>query len=351
MDKKIKRRTFLLASLAVIGGFSMNLLNRQKQFASPNFRDGKFHNIHHTPMQTEGTNFFSMMKEYLFGGSEYIRPKKPLPYLQTDLNFPLMDNAMVWFGHSAYYIQYDGKKILVDPAFQVPYVGKPFAGTDTYSADDFPYLDFLVITHDHYDHLDKKMMKSLIHKVKHIICPLNIGELLYEWGYSPNIIIEMDWDENITIEGINIHCFTTRHSGGRNMLDQDERLWASFLFKFDNYTIYMGGDSGYDDYFTKIGKAFTPIDLAILENGQYDKDWKYIHMHPAETHQAMIDLKAKKLLPVHWGKYVIANHAWNEPIQELVKLQDNSYKLLTPMIGQKITLDGENKFTEWWNVI
>lgn len=348
MKKGIKRRTFILGALTMAVGCGMKLLTNNKIISSTNFSDGKFRNLQIKPMRTEGSSFLGMVNEYIFGGSDNQRPSKTLPSIKTPLNIPLTENTLVWFGHSSYLIQYNGIRILVDPAFQVPFISKTFEGADIYRAEDLPEVDYLVITHDHYDHLDQEIIEKMVNKVKHIICPLGIKELLTRWGHASKDIIEMDWNEQYTLDETQIYCFTAHHTGGRGLFDKDERLWASFLFKLNDYTIYIGGDGGYGPFFANIGSLFTSIDLAILECGQYDKDWKYIHMHPHETHQATLDLRAKKLLPVHWAKYILANHAWNEPIKIISELHNNQYELLTPIIGQKVMLDEDNQFTSWW---
>ena len=197
-------------------------------------------------------------------------PSESIHAVKTDLKrLNLSKDAVVWFGHSSYLLINSGKKILVDPVlttgFPASLMMKPFKGTDIYSPEDIPEVDYLIITHDHYDHLDYGTVKAIRDKVDKVICPLGVGEHLEYWGYSAEKIVEMDWNEVYTSEpGFRITCLTARHFSGR-FLRQNPSLWASFMLE-GHSTVYIGGDSGYGAHFSEIGKRFPHIDLAILEN-------------------------------------------------------------------------------------
>jgi len=302
-----------------------------------------------------------MLKEIIFGRSKRSRPRDIIPSVKTDLlHLDLGENILVWFGHSSYFIQIDGKRILVDPVFcghasPFPWMIQSFAGTDIYSAknsnSDIPDIDYLFITHDHYDHLDYKTIVALKPKIKQVITGLGTGSHLKYWGYAPEIIIEKDWDEEIILDDdFIVHTAPTRHFSGR--LQRKRTQWTSFVLQTPTIKIYIGGDSGYDTHFKTIGDTFGPFDLAILECGQYSKFWPYIHMQPEQTVQAALDLRAKKLIPVHWGKFSLAQHAWDEPIRRVTDIaKEKRVELVTPMIGQKVKLQGENVFERWWEKI
>lgn len=323
---------------------------------SPNYRNNSFQNITHTPALTEGYGYFEVMYEFFFKKNPNRKPKKDIPFVKTDLHkLNINDDVLIWFGHSSYYMQVDGKKICVDPVFSgnaspVRGTNKSFNGSNTYQVDDLPDLDYLLITHDHYDHLDHATILKLKNRFKKLACGLGVGSHLVHWGIDENKITETDWnDKTVLDDGFELITLSARHFSGRG-LTRNKSLWCSFLLQTPSMKIYIGGDSGYDQHFTEIGNQYGPIDIAILENGQYDAKWKYIHMFPEELLQASIDLKAKKVFPVHSGKFAMSNHAWDEPLIKLTELnQDKKLDLITPMIGELVYLKNNNqKFSEWW---
>jgi L-ascorbate metabolism protein UlaG (beta-lactamase superfamily) len=262
--------------------------------------------------------------------------------------------VLVWFGHSSFFKQIDGKKILADPVFSgnastVPGSNEAFKGTDRYTVDDLPDIDYLFISHDHYDHVDHETFLQLKAKAKKVFCGLGVGAHLERWGYNSDQIFEKDWYEDEELDtGFNVHTIPTRHFSGR-AFSRDNTLWLSYLIKTPSMKIYIGGDSGYDAHFAEAGEKYGPIDLAILEDGQYDAKWKYIHLLPEQVLQAAEDLKAKRLFPVHSSKFAMANHPWDEPLKKISELNSNNIPLVTPIIGELVNLDDEHQqFSQWW---
>jgi len=323
---------------------------------SPHYQEGHFVNLSVTPDLTEGASYLSVMREFLFTRRPERKPVKPLPHMKTDLHHldPAAD-VLVWFGHSSYFMQLDSKRILVDPvlsgsASPLAWTNRSFGGTDAYTVDDIPGIDYLFITHDHWDHLDYETVRALKPKVKTVICALGTGSHFEYWGYDKNAIIEKDWNERIDLDpGFVAYTAPARHFSGRG-LRRNRTLWTAFVFQTPSMKIYIGGDSGYDTHFAATGAEHGPFDLAILENGQYDKSWKYIHMMPEEVLQAATDLKAAKLLPVHSGKFAMANHPWNEPLKRLTEQNKTMHiPLLTPVVGELVELrDTAHIYTSWW---
>lgn len=323
---------------------------------SPNYRNGAFQNIHHTPDITEGYSMFSVLYEFLLTKRPRLKPIDNIPSTKTDLlNLDLKEDILVWFGHSSYFIQLDGKKILVDPvlsgyASPLSFTTKAFNGSDPFSADDIPEIDYLFITHDHWDHVDYETLLKLKPKIKKVICGLGVGEHFEHWGYNKNIIIEKDWNEQIVLDsGFIANTVPARHFSGRGFR-RNKTLWTSFVLKTPTMNIFIGGDGGYDTYYTEIGEKFGGFDLVVLENGQYDKKWKYIHMMPEEVLQAAKDLKAKKILPVHSSKFAIANHPWDDPLIKITELNKKmNLNIITPIIGEFVYLkDSTQQFKQWW---
>ncbi len=328
----------------------------EKILKSPNYKDGKFQNIHQTPEITEGYGYFEVISEFLFRRNPRRAPIDFIPSVKTDLlNLPINQDVLVWFGHSSYYIQLDGKRILVDPVFSgnaspIPGTNKAFKGTDLYTVADLPPIDYLFISHDHYDHVDYETLIALKDKVKNVICGLGVGSHFEHWGYTEKQIIEKDWNETISLgDGFTVNTTTARHFSGRGFT-KNNTLWMSYVLQTPTLKIFIGGDSGYDTHYAAIGNKFGPIDLAILDNGQYDIKWKYIHHLPEETLRAARDLQAKKLFPVHSSKFVMANHAWDEPLMKITELNKNyQIPLVTPIIGELVMLKNDKQlFRQWW---
>lgn len=322
---------------------------------SPNYKNNSFQNLSHTPDLTEGASIFSVLKEFLFNKNELKKPSQSIPSVKTNLlELDPLENVVVWFGHSSYFVQIDGKKILVDPvlsgsASPLSFTNKAFEGSNIYTAADFPEIDYLFISHDHWDHLDYKTIMKLKPKIKKVITGLGTGAHFEHWFFDSEMIIEKDWNEKIILEeDFEVNVVPARHFSGRSLI-RNKALWVSFVLKTPTSNLFLGGDSGYDSHFAEIGKQFGPFDVVFLENGQYDKSWKYIHMMPNEVLQAAIDLKAKTLFPVHSSKFVLANHNWNEPLTKITELAATSnIKLMTPLIGEKAEIHSEKTFPKWW---
>jgi L-ascorbate metabolism protein UlaG (beta-lactamase superfamily) len=323
---------------------------------SPQYKSGAFQNQSPTPSFTEGATFFSVLKKFFFEKTERRKPAQTLPSVKTNLlQLKKEENVWVWMGHSSYFMQIDGKTILVDPvlsgaASPLSFTTRSFPGSDIYTTDDIPAIDFLFISHDHWDHLDYDTIKKIQPKIKTIITGLGTGDHLERWGFKKEMIIEKDWNENVALaDGFSVTVTPARHFSGRGF-KRNGALWVSFVLQTPKHKIYLGGDSGYDDHFKTIGNLHGPFDLAILECGQYDKNWKYIHMMPEETALAAKELKAKKFLAVHWGKFALGNHAWDEPVKRVHKAaQEKQMHLLTPMIGEQVNIDDDNQeFSPWW---
>lgn len=324
---------------------------------SPQYRDGKFQNASETPMMTGDNAMWESMTEFF--ASKNTEPPKPIPSVKINLKaLPDSVPTLVWFGHSGYLLHIEGLNILVDPIFAesiapVPWFMKSYAGTSVYSVEDLPPLDAVIITHDHYDHLNYETIIKISTKTKHFYTTLGVGEHLAYWGVPESAITELDWWESAALrEGMTITAAPARHFSGRGIIN-NKTLWASFVFKTARTSLYIGGDSGYDTHFKTLGEKFGPFDLVMLECGQYNKKWALIHLMPEETVQASLDLKAKALLPMHWGRFTLASHTWDEPINRLQKEADvRGLQLCTPLIGEAVALRGAsypNK--QWWNEV
>ncbi|MDR2107720.1 MAG: MBL fold metallo-hydrolase [Holosporaceae bacterium] len=350
---------FLFAGAAIIGYLQLPMFGKlpdgkrlSRIQKSPRYRDGKFRNVHETYFTGAVA---TRIAKFLFSSRKHLDPKLPPPALKTNLEtLGPNEDALVWFGHSSCLFRLDGKTFLTDPIFSetsspILFWPRVFAGTNIYRPEDMPRIDYLIITHDHWDHLDYETVLKLKPKIGKIICPLGVGAHFERWGFDEKMILETDWYESVVPEkGITIICCPARHFSGRGVFG-NRTLWASFLVKTETFSVYVGGDGGYDDHCAEIGNRFGPIDLALLNCGQYDAEWKHNHMTPEEAVRAAKDLRARKLLPVHVCKLPLAFHNWKEPLERVSKAGEReNVAVMTPMIGEKIPLRSECVFSGWW---
>lgn len=318
-----------------------------------NYKDGVFHNQSLTEVMSPDGSFFKVLDLWINKKAKDNTPKSIIPVIKTDLKaLDLSKPSIIWFGHSSYLLIIDGKKILVDPVFSraspVPVFGKPYLMSYDYTPDDFPEIDVLVITHDHYDHLDYKTFKALLPKVKNIVTSAGVDSHLILWGANKSQIISLFWNESCEVGGLAFTALPARHFSGRKF-KRGETLWSSFALKADNLNIYLGGDSGFDTHFEEIGKNYGPFDLVILECGQYGQYWPKIHMLPEEMILAAQQLGAKAVLPVHWAKFSLAVHGWTEPIDRaLIAAKKLDISLLTPQIGKQVLFEERVETPIWW---
>ena len=372
--REFLRNAFLgLAGVtAVAGGGTFYFINRpefgrfpsgtrlEKILASPHYFIDHFECL--TPVNVmsddaqEKENRVIAMAKFLFGDKSALSPPKTLPSEKTNLKAldPKKDCA-VWMAHSTIYLQLDGRKILVDPVFSsyaspIFFINRAFDGSNIYTADDFPPIDILAITHDHWDHLDYPSVMALKPKIKKVICPLGVGEYFEQWGFDVANIVEEDWFTATDLgAGLQAHILPSQHFSGR-LLTLRKTEWCAFAFVTPNKKVFCSGDGGYSPHFKDIGKKFKSFDFAFMENGQYNLAWHPIHCMPNETAQASVDLGAKKVVPIHASKFALARHTWNAPYNDLIAASvDKSYKLLTPKIGELIPFDEEKNFTQWFN--
>jgi L-ascorbate metabolism protein UlaG (beta-lactamase superfamily) len=349
---------------------------------SPNYNGKNFQNLVDTPVSREGVSMFKMLRE-LSNRPADAAPPKPIPSVRTDLrSLPDGQASIVWFGHSSYLLKIDKTHILVDPVFSgnaspVSFFAKAYPGSNVYGVEDMPEtIEAVLLTHDHYDHLDYKTILELKTRTNHFYTSLGVGAHLEYWGIEPEKITELDWWESISFDrwgrpaadeagrpakkenGTSrdsaTFTFTAtpgRHFSGRSF-KRGGAIWSSFVLQTPGYTLFLGGDSGYEQHFKIIGDRFGPFDLAILECGQYHENWPYIHMMPEETVQAAKDLKAITLMPVHWGKFTLALHPWNEPIRRLTAAATRAgLPVTTPRIGEIVDINHHYPNDAWYDLL
>ncbi len=267
--------------------------------------------------------------------------------------------SVTWFGHSASLLKIEGKKLLLDPMFgdaSSPFPlfnSKRYSGAFSLERDDLQEIDAIIISHNHYDHLNYKSIMQLNDRAKHFYVPTGVAQYLIKWGVSPSKISEHNWWDEITFDNIKLVCAPARHFSGRGMTDRDRSLWCSWLILGQETKIFFSGDSGYAPHFKEIGDKYGPFDLTLMECGQYDPRWSAIHMLPEETVQAHIDVKGELLLPIHWGAFTLALHEWSDPIERVTKETNRlGVKITTPQIGESITLKSTDyPRYAWWRKV
>lgn len=253
-------------------------------------------------------------------GEGQLRPSVKKAIAKADLKREYNEEKLYcfWLGHSSVFLHMQKQNLLIDPVFSmytspVPFVGpKRFIG-ETIKADDLPFIDTVLITHSHYDHLDRKTIRTLDGQAKNYVVPEGVGAILKRFGVNPAKVQELKWYESVEINGLNIALVPSQHDSGRSPFSMNRTLWGGYVLRNESYTVFDSGDGGYADHFKEIHERYGNVDLAIMECGQYNEKWHAIHMFPEETVQACEDLHAKLCVPVHWGTYVLSDHPWDDP--------------------------------------
>ena len=324
---------------------------------SPQYLKGEFVNQTPTHWDTSFGSMLSMMRDFLKGNSER-RPRIPIPMAAYTPGINQGSSVKVtWFGHSAFLLEIEGKTILFDPMFgkaptPFPVRNQRYSGKLPFAIDELPVIDAVVLSHDHYDHLDYGSIMKLKGKVKQFITPLGVGSHLARWGIPEGKISEHDWWSEFTFEGLKLACTPARHFSGRGLTDRNSTLWCSWVIIGPESKVYFSGDGGYGPHFKEIGEKYGPFDLTLMECGQYDARWAAIHMLPEETVQAHQDVKGKLLIPVHWGAFTLSLHAWHDPVERALQAaKESGVVIATPRIGETICL-GEDQIPEtaWWKL-
>lgn len=336
-------------------GGSPDKVSMQKILASKNYNGEIFVNLEPTNLKIQSATDDDMT---MWQGmmSMIIPPKdknpiEPLPSEKFGKR-GLENGDFVWFGHSSVLFRTGNQTIMTDPVFYraspVPFTGKAFTVTNKTDIADLPNIDAVLISHDHYDHLDYQTIQAIDEKVSFFYVPLGIKAHLQQWGIADDKIAELDWYNDITLGDVTLTLTPSRHFSGRNVHNRNSTLWASWVVKSPNLSLFFSGDSGYGKHYVQIGGKFGPFDLALMEDGAYNQRWAQVHMMPEQSVQAAIDLQAKNVLPIHWAKFDLAFHPWREPIERyLAEAKLKNVNVTTPKIGQVFRLD-ELPREKWW---
>ena len=376
MKKVLKKMALILVSLLILLVIAaVAFVNFAPQFgenpagerlkrvqASPNFKDGTFQNLVPTSLDMSAGKMVSVTWKMLTGvpGAEPTDTIKTVPFDQAvfEGNGGPEQVAVSWFGHSSLLIRIQGKTLLTDPVFSERASFASFSGPKRFpfdhymNVDELPPVDAVVLSHDHYDHLDYETFTKLKGKVGRFFVPLGVGAHLEKWGIAPDHITELDWNESTKFGDLTLVCAPARHFSGRSLTNRNGTLWCSWALLGTQKRVYYGGDTGYYPGLKTIGEQYGPFDIALLECGAYNEDWIDIHMMPEQTAQAQLDVKGDLLIPIHWGKFNLALHTWRDPIQRLMKKSaELGTKVATPRIGEVVVLGSPVPTGRWWETM
>ena len=325
---------------------------------SPNFdaERGTFVNRRHDEYMRMMNDFdyMKLLKEQMLG-KEVRTPPQPLPTENPDWTlWSTLDNVYVWLGHSTILFRINGNNILFDPVFgSAAPVGfaVPRFQSSVARLDELPPIDVVFISHDHYDHLSFEAMQFFKETRSTFYVPLGVSFYLTGWGIESNRITEMDWWDEVRMGDMTIACTPSQHFSGRTGPRGLRTLWASWVLKTSDLSVYFSGDSGYDSHLKDIGGKYGPFDIAFMETGQYNPIWHMSHMFPEESAQGGIDLRAKAVHPIHWGTFKLSTHAWDDPVKRIVAEATTLHLPLSiPKMGQIVTFPIEEASQQWWKL-
>lgn len=327
--------------------------------ASPEWSNGKFHN-QQLRFEPSSRSLAGSVRELVAGGQER-HPVGDVPLVREPLTAEVDGLHVTWLGHSTALVQLDGTVVLLDPVWSErcspsQQVGPKRLHPVPVELGDLPPVDAVVISHDHYDHLDMDSVKELarLRPKTRFVVPLGIGAHLEKWGVAPERIDELDWHEDAKVAGVRLVATPAQHFSGRG-LSRDGTLWASWVIEGASQRVFYSGDTGYFVGFAQIGERYGPFDVSLVQVGAYDPGWPTIHMTPEHGVEAHLDVRAAVMVPVHWGTFNLAFHAWSEPIERLlVEAERRGARVVVPRPGERLRIDAataDAEPTPWWRSV
>lgn len=315
------------------------------------------HFTNQKPIQQGGFGkMLGIMWKMLFQKPRSTRPVGEIPVqpLTREQLFAAPDHSVFRLGHSTVLLKMRGKFWLTDPVFAERASPFSWAGPKRFhqppiSLEDLPPIEAVILSHNHYDHLDHKAVVQLADKTRYFLAPLGVGDTLVKWGVDASKVRQLDWWRGTEVDGIRFVATPAQHFSGRGLFDGNQTLWCSWVMIDGPRRIFFSGDTGYFDGFKRIGEQYGPFDLTLMETGAYNVDWPHVHMQPEETLQAHIDLKGRWLLPIHNGTFDLAFHAWHEPFDRIMALAwERNVSITTPGMGQAFMLNQPERGQAWW---
>ncbi len=350
--------TFAVLQLPVFGA-TLDPARRARAERSGHFRDGAFVNLEPTNMLAPGT-FMEMLQHQFFGGEQRV-PERAIPVQQrTAKDYatpPASGLRATWIGHASVLIEIDGSRVLTDPVWSHRCSPFSFIGPERFAPPpialaELPFIHAVVISHDHYDHLDMDTITALAARGTQFVVPLGIGAHLERWHVPAGQITDLDWNESKAVGALQLTATPARHYSGRGITDTDGTLWASWVIAGPKHRVFFSGDTGYTARFSDIGNTYGPFDLTLIKVGASDPTWQEIHMSPEEAVRAHRDVRGGLLLPVHWGTFNLAYHDWREPAERvLAAAQSGGVRIALPRLGEWVEPGGNAPAVPnaaWW---
>jgi len=326
--------------------------------ASPNYRDGSFVNLDPSSLYMMDREQLRLIGWELLAARKASRPPAPIPLAAPEIYRGEASRlAVSWFGHSTALLEIDGYRVLTDPVWSnrcspSDIVGPQRLHPPPVQLEGLPAVDAVVISHDHYDHLDIDTITALARSQRApFFVPLGVGAHLRSWGIPKDRIVELDWNESAEVDKLTVICMPARHFSGR-AFTRNNTLWASWAFVGPSRSAYFGGDTGYTKGFAQIGADHGPFDLTLMPIGAYHTAWPDIHMNPEEAVRAHLDVSESGLLvPIHWGTFRLAPHPWAEPVERVLRAADDvDVQVAVPLPGQRVDPATPLRFNPWWRL-
>ncbi len=329
----------------------------ERMTSSPLWTDAGFRNVHPIPSGLRAKVSMPTVREFLCSGGNRT-PKAPLPSADPRDEWarpPETGLRATWLGHSTVLVEIDGARVLTDPVWGARASPVRFAGPKRFQPipvklSGIPTVDAVLISHDHYDHLDYPTIRALAKSAVPFVTALGVGAHLVSWGIPEDRIIELDWWESTMIGGLEITAAPSQHFSGRGLASRNSTLWSSFVARGDNHGIFFSGDTGLTSQYLEIRERLGPFDLVMLEVGAFHPAWGDIHLGPDNAAKALAMLGGTSFLPVHWGTFNLAMHSWDEPAERLLAL-DLDVPLLMPRLGEPLEPSRAGVVDPWWREV
>ncbi len=351
------KKVIMIALLAVmIIASCMTIGNKGDDafMSSTNYKNGKFMNAVPNKEYSAG-EYVKMTWDFLFGGHKRRVPKEPIPVVAPK-DFQTPPSSLIqynWLGHSSIILELEGKRLLLDPVFSERISFSQLVGPKRFhptpiSLKELPPIDIVLISHNHYDHLDRLVIEHFKNKNVQFCVPMGVGKKLIEWGVHKDNVVEFDWWQEYDAHGLTIISTPARHFSGRGLFDRDEAFWTSWSIIGKNHRVFFSGDTGMTPQFSEIGERLGPFDIAFIKMGAYDEQWPDIHLNPEQAVEAHRMLKGNHLVPIHWGTFDLALHSWQEPIERFIVAAENAeIAFITSKVGETVN-PSEHENSYWW---